>query len=102
MEAASKMVPVPPEPMALMRRGRPLKRWRYVGFYGPEAMLCAGDVRVGPLRQRFWAVAEPGRPLREGASLRAGGVSMDGPRVVIDGPGVHAALAADEDGGVQT
>ena len=93
---------VPPAPMALMRRGRPLKRWRYVGFYGPEAMLCAGDVRVGPLRQRFWAVAEPGRPLREGASLRAGGVVMDGARVVIDGPGLRAELAADEDGGVET
>src|SRR5436305_2751000 len=102
MEAASKMVPVPPEPMALMRRGRPLKRWRYVGFYGPEAMLCAGDVRVGPLRQRFWAVAERGRPLREGTSLREGDVAVDGARVAIDGPGVHADLAADEGGGVES
>jgi hypothetical protein len=92
MEAASKM----------MRRGRPLKRWRYVGYYGPEAMLCAGCVRVGPLRQRFWAVAEPGRPLREGTALRAGGVTMDGSRVTIDGPGVHAELSADETEGVAT
>jgi hypothetical protein len=92
MEAASKM----------MRRGRPLKRWRYVGYYGPEAMLCAGCVRVGPLRQRFWAVAEPGRPLREGTALRAGGVTMDGSRVTIDGPGVHAELSADENEGVAT
>src|SRR5436853_5728741 len=92
----------PPVPMALMRRGRPLKRWRYVGFYGPDAMLCAGDVRVGPLRQRFWAVAEPGRPLCEGTSLRAGGVSIDGPRVEIDAEGVHADLTAEESGGIAT
>ena len=47
---------IPPERMPLMRWGRPLKRWRYVGFYAPEVMLCAGDVHVGPLRQQFWAV----------------------------------------------
>ena len=73
-----------------------------MGFYGPDAMLCAGDVRVGPLRHRFWAVAEPGRPLREGTSLRAGGVSIDGPRVEIDAEGVHADLTAEESGGIAT
>ena len=40
---------------------RPLKRWRYVGAYGPEVMACVGDARIGPFRQRFWAVCEPGR-----------------------------------------
>src|SRR3954447_7662100 len=102
MEGLPVPLPVPPEPMALMRRGRPLKRWHYVGFYGPEAMLCAGDVRVGPLRQRFWAVAEPGRPLREGTSLRSGGVAMDGSRVAIDAAGVRAELSAEEWAGVET
>ena len=29
-----------------MRTGRPLKRWRYVGVYAPELMVCAGLVRV--------------------------------------------------------
>jgi hypothetical protein len=33
-----------------------LKRWRYVGFYGSELSLCVGSVRVGPLRQSFWAL----------------------------------------------
>jgi len=45
---------------------RPLKRWRYVGVYGPELQLCVGDARIGPVPVRWWALAEPGQPLREG------------------------------------
>lgn len=40
-----------------MRRGtRPLKRWRYVGVFGPDLMACAAIVHVGPARQIFWAL----------------------------------------------
>jgi hypothetical protein len=88
-------VPLPPERMPLLRRGRPLKRWRYVGFYGPELMLCAGDVRIGPLRQQFWAVAEPGTSLRERTALGSAGVTFDGPRVGVRGEGVALELTAD-------
>jgi hypothetical protein len=35
---------------------RPLKAWRYVGVYGPDVMLCAAIVRIGPARQSFWAI----------------------------------------------
>jgi hypothetical protein len=73
-----------------------------VGFYGPELMLCAGDVRVGPMHQQFWAVAERGRPLRERTALRSAGVSFDGPRLTIDDGGVHVSLACDEAEGVET
>ena len=38
---------LPPAPMPRRIGRRPLKRWRYVGVYGPELMLCAGMVRVG-------------------------------------------------------
>jgi hypothetical protein len=93
-------VPVPPERMALMRRGRPLKRWRYVGFYGPELMLCAGDFRIGFLRQQFWAVAEPGRPLVERTSMRSAGVAMHGDRVAIESADVRLELKLDEVEGV--
>jgi hypothetical protein len=93
-------VPVPPERMALMRRGRPLKRWRYVGFYGPELMLCAGDVRIGMLRQQFWAVAEPGRSLVEATSLRSAGVTMDGNGLAIESRDARLALTIDENDGV--
>src|SRR5438874_1390454 len=42
--------------MALMRGGRPLKRWRYVGIFNDELMACAALVQVGPARQAFWAL----------------------------------------------
>jgi hypothetical protein len=49
-------VPLPPDRMPLLRGGRLLKRWRYVGVYGPEVMLCAGSARIGPAWQVWWAV----------------------------------------------
>lgn len=32
------------------------KRWRYVGLFAQELMLCAGIARIGPARQAWWAV----------------------------------------------
>jgi hypothetical protein len=85
------------------RDGRPLKRWRYVGAYSGELMLCAGDARIGPLRQRFWAIATPDGRIRERtALLGAGGVRMSGSEVAIDAPGVRARLRVDEQPGVET
>jgi hypothetical protein len=57
---------VPPARMPLMRRGRPLKRWRYVAVYGPDLMLCCGDARIAGVPQRWWAVALPDGRLFEG------------------------------------
>ena len=47
---------LPPGPMPRRQGRRPLKRWRYVGVYGPEVMLCAGVARVAGVPQAFWAV----------------------------------------------
>ena len=66
-----------PRGLRLAQRGRPLKRWRYVGAFGPEAMLCAGDAWVGPLRQRWWAFAEPNAPLVGKTSLWSAGSRLD-------------------------
>jgi hypothetical protein len=44
--------------MPLFRGTRPLKRWRYVGVFGEQFMICAASVQVGPARQTFWAVFE--------------------------------------------
>lgn len=33
-----------------------MKAWRYVGVFGPELMLCVGQVRIARARQTFWAV----------------------------------------------
>jgi hypothetical protein len=81
----------------LLRRGRPLKRWRYVGVYGPELMLCGGDLRVGPLRRRFWALADPGGGLRErGALLGSAGVGVEPRGLRIRARGVKAAIEIGE------
>ena len=42
--------------MAIRRDRQMLKRWRYVGLWGERHMLCVAKVRVGPGRQRFWAL----------------------------------------------
>lgn len=52
--------PLPPQRLPLVRGGRPRKRWRYVGVYGTEVMVCAGIVSVAGLAQAFWAVWDRG------------------------------------------
>src|SRR3954463_4381645 len=49
-------LPLPGARMPLARGGRPLKRWRWVGVFGPHAMACVGFVRVGGVPQAWWAV----------------------------------------------
>jgi hypothetical protein len=89
--------------MPRWRDRRPLKHWRYVGAYGRELMICAGDAHIGPLRQRFWAVATSDGRLRENTTLfRSGGVRLAGPEVAIDAAGVRARLRVDEVEPVET
>jgi len=77
--------------MALVRGGRPLKRWRYVAAFSDAFMLCAAVVRIGPVRQEFWAVWDRGRgALRERTRLRGGAVRF--------GPGGRVRIA---DGSVE-
>jgi hypothetical protein len=77
---------------------RPLKRWRYVGAYGPEVMACVGDAQIGPFRQRFWAVCEPGRPVVARTTLLRRGVRMDGSRALVDAGGVKIDLTEHANG----
>lgn len=97
---------LPPARMPAWRGTRPLKRWRYVGVYGPELMLCVGAARVGPGRQSFWAVWDRAqRRLHERTRLRGGGVlvGLDRPgRVLVLADGVEIDLALDEVDGVET
>jgi hypothetical protein len=72
---------LPPGRMPPMQRGRPLKRWRYLGVYRSDVMLCVGDARVAGIRQRWWAVALPDGSLFEGAR----GVSSDASRARVRG-----------------
>jgi hypothetical protein len=83
----------------LWRAGRPLKRWRYVGVYGPELMCCFGDVRIGGAPQAFWAVWDrEARALRERTRRRPGWVRLDDGRVRVRDRGVAIDLAFDEEG----
>jgi hypothetical protein len=53
--------------MAPLRAGRPLKRWRYLGVYRADVMLCVGHARVAGVPQRWWAVTLPDGTLVEGS-----------------------------------
>jgi len=92
--------------MPAWRGTRPLKRWRYVGVYGPDLMLCVGSARVGPGRQSFWAVWDrTTRRLRERTRRSGGGVRLgiDRPgRVLVLDEGVEIDLALEEVDGVET
>lgn len=73
--------------MPLSWNGRPRKRWRYVGIYGPEVMICAARAEVGPIGQCFWEVWDRRRGEQfQHTRLRPGGreVVLDGPRVEIN------------------
>jgi hypothetical protein len=83
-------------------RGRPLKRWRWVGAFSPELMLCAAAVRVGPLPMRFFAVAEPGRPIVDATPLWPRAVVLDGSRVSVRTRRASFEVQIEEDGGVET
>jgi hypothetical protein len=65
-----------PAGMAAWVGTRPLKRWRYVGAFGPTLMLCAGEAWIGPIPQRWWAVALPDGSLWERTTIGPGGVSI--------------------------
>jgi Protein of unknown function (DUF2804) len=77
---------------------RPLhKRWRYLGAFSDELMLCAARVSVGPFRQTFWAFWDRGeRELRERTVLRfpgtPGQVRVDGSETRVVARGVEATL----------
>jgi len=81
--------------MPVMRRGRIRKRWRYVGVYGAELMLCAARAQFGPLGQSFWAIWDRRAARRyAGWRSRPGGseVSIEGSALRIDASEAGADL----------
>lgn len=75
------------------------KRWRYVGLFAEELMLCAARAEVGPLAQSFWVFWDRGgRHQAAHTSLRPGSreVRLEGQRLEIDAPGLRAALRLGE------
>ena len=40
----------------MVRAGRPRKRWRWVGVFAEDVLLCVGSARIGPVPVSWWAV----------------------------------------------
>jgi hypothetical protein len=98
---AVRRITLPPAPMPVRDGLRPLKAWRYVGVYGPELMLCAATVRIGPGRQSFWAIWDRReRRLHERTALGRGRVRLERGRVSIDDGDVFVDIALDEQPGI--
>jgi hypothetical protein len=96
-------VPLPPAAMPAWHAGRPLKRWRWVGAFGEDVMLCAAVARIGPVPVSWWAIWDRRRrTLVEHTVRSAGAVDLSGGRVAVDdGPG-RLELVVDEAAGVET
>jgi hypothetical protein len=88
-------LPLPPARMPLRMDGQLRKRWRYVGAFGEELMLCAARAQIGPFGQCFWVVWDRREGRRyAGTSLRPGSkeVSMSGSNVEIRSRRLRASL----------
>lgn len=94
-------LPLPPQSMPSHEGLRPLKAWRYIGAYSPEIMLCLGSVRVGPLRQSFWAVWDRER-LYEHTVIGRREVGLSPGRAEVRSGRVEIALSFAETLGVET
>jgi hypothetical protein len=93
-----------PARLPLLRGTRPLKRWRYVGVFGEELMICAASVQVGPARQTFWVVFERSSgELTERTRMipRPGALDLTPGRLAIRDNAVLLDLALDEQDGIE-
>lgn len=85
--------------MPLRRDGQNRKRWRYVGLFGDELMLCAARAEIGPLKQSFWVLLDRRSGEQHAhTALRPGSreVSIDGPELEIEARGLRASLRLGE------
>lgn len=83
-------LPLPPADLPLTHRGSIRKRWRYIGYYGDEVMLCMASVLIGPARHCFWSLWDPQTGAVLGhTQLRPGHqeVTVRGSRAELDAPG---------------
>jgi hypothetical protein len=89
--------------MPLWHRKRPLKRWRWVGAFTDELMLCAAVARIGPLPVSWWAVWDRGtRTLAENTLRRGHAVTIAGDRVAVEDGPARLELRVEESAGVET
>jgi hypothetical protein len=96
---------VDPTALPLFDHGQLRKRWRYVGVFAEELMLCAARAEVGPMAQSFWIFWDrEGRQQAERTVLLPGSheVTLEGPRLEIDGPDLRASLRIGEAAPIET
>lgn len=94
-----------PASLPLFEHGQLRKRWRYVGLFADEVMLCAARAEVGPLTQSFWVLLDrqSGQQWAHSALLPGSKeVTLDGPHLEIDGPGLRASLRLGEVNPIET
>lgn len=91
--------------MPLRRDGQLRKRWRYVGLFAEQLMLCVARAEVGPLTQSFWVLwdRDAGRQLAHTA-VRPGSreVRFAGPLIEIEAAGLRASLRLGEAAAIES
>ena len=91
--------------MPLRADGQLRKRWRYVGVFDQDLMLCAARAQVGPFGQTFW-VAWDRRDRKRYAhtSFRPGSreVTMAGPSIEIAARRLRASLRLGESAAIES
>ncbi len=94
---------LPPAAMPGRHGLRPLKAWRYLGVYGPELMICIAAVRIGPVRQAFWAVWDRrAHRLYERTAVGRGAVALAPGRALVRERSLQIDLRLEENGGIET
>jgi len=84
--------------MPLVRAWTLRKRWHYLTFWSPELILCAADVRVGPLPQEYWGVWDRrGRRLLQRSHYLRRRVRLDPNRLTIRDGDVSVDLPFEPD-----
>jgi hypothetical protein len=88
--------------MPMLRGGRPLKRWRWVGAFAEDVMVCAAVAHVGPIPLSWWAIWDRDqRTLAERTSRGRPVVAFTPGRVLVEDGPVRIDLAIEETGGVE-
>lgn len=97
--------PVDLSDLPARRDGRALKRWRWVGAFGPDVMLCAGVAHVGGIPQSWWAVWDRGARILDEHTVfvRPRAAVRFGPGLVtVRDRGAALDLVIEEIAGVET
>jgi len=88
-----------PASLPLFENRQLRKRWRYIGVFAEELMLCAARAQVGPMTQSFWVLLDRGGGRQWSHTALLPGsreMTMDGPRLEIDAPDMRASLRLGE------